>query len=528
MSKIDEVMEIKALRRVISAYLNYTAAADEDIKRWERSFTRLSSSHKALLHHLPKKHEELRRCVRVNSFFIINMLQAFDPPFDMGDGGGGLDTQDLVGSEWTTENGRDVPNVGSERDAGIAQSIYQTPERDSNIPSANCNKRQAIESNMQGKVPKSEILEPVKSSSTGTICSCDEWSATLAEARAKEQGEALGRKIEDNMPKDSTRESVGNGEAMGADMKHFSLKLDAYNGLDLDHPSYQLHVPSADVDKVRCIIRNIVRDWGEEGMTERAQCYAPILQELQHCFPHRSQESPPSCLVPGAGLGRLACEISRLGFITQGNEFSYYMLMCSSFILNQTQAPLEWTLYPWIHSNCNSLTDEDQLRAVQFPDLHPGSAGITEGFSMCAGDFVEVYSHPSQAEAWDAVVSCFFIDTAHNVVEYLEVIAKALKPGGVWINLGPLLYHFADAHSYSQEEEMSIELSLEDVKMVASHYGLLLQKESMIETTYTANCKSMMQNRYFASFWTMVKEQGPGLQDNLPLEPLSNHRNCIH
>jgi hypothetical protein len=28
------------------------------------------------------------------------------------------------------------------------------------------------------------------------------------------------------------------------------LKLDAYDGLDLDHPSYQLHVPSADVDKV--------------------------------------------------------------------------------------------------------------------------------------------------------------------------------------------------------------------------------------------------------------------------------------
>jgi hypothetical protein len=63
MSKIDEVMEIKALRRVISAYLNYTAAAEEDIKRWDRSFTKLSSSHKALLRHLPKKHEELRRCV---------------------------------------------------------------------------------------------------------------------------------------------------------------------------------------------------------------------------------------------------------------------------------------------------------------------------------------------------------------------------------------------------------------------------------------------------------------------------------
>jgi hypothetical protein len=26
--------------------------------------------------------------------------------------------------------------------------------------------------------------------------------------------------------------------------------VQAYDGLDLDHPSYQLHVPSADVDKV--------------------------------------------------------------------------------------------------------------------------------------------------------------------------------------------------------------------------------------------------------------------------------------
>lgn len=75
-------------------------------------------------------------------------------------------------------------------------------------------------------------------------------------------------------------------------------------------------------------------------------------------------DSPPACLVPGAGLGRLALEISSLGmhmtsncyelyysiffssvltvslmtktgFISQGNEFSYYMMICSSFILNQ-------------------------------------------------------------------------------------------------------------------------------------------------------------------------------------------------
>lgn len=40
------------------------------------------------------------------------------------------------------------------------------------------------------------------------------------------------------------------------------------------------------------------------------------------------------------------------------------------------------------------------------------------------------------SESWDCVATCFFIDTAHNVIEYVETIWKILKPGGVWINLG--------------------------------------------------------------------------------------------
>ncbi|KAJ0088608.1 hypothetical protein Patl1_33261 [Pistacia atlantica] len=263
--------------------------------------------------------------------------------------------------------------------------------------------------------------------------------------------------------------------------------------------------------QVRCIIRNMVRDWAAEGKKERDQCYKPILKELDALFPVRSKESPPACLVPGAGLGRLALEISCLGFMSQGNEFSYYMMICSSFILNHTQNAGEWTIYPWIHSNCNSLSDSDQLRPVAIPDIHPASAGITEGFSMCGGDFIEVYNDPSQEGFWDAVVTCFFIDTAHNIIEYIEIISKILKDGGVWINLGPLLYHFAD--NYGEEDEISIELSLEDVKRVALHYGFECEKESTIGTTYTTNPQSMMQNHYYAAFWTMRKKIATKLKD---------------
>lgn len=41
------------------------------------------------------------------------------------------------------------------------------------------------------------------------------------------------------------------------------------------------------------------------------------------------------------------------------------------FLYFSTQSVGEWTIYPWIHSNCNSLSDEDQLRPVSIPDILP-------------------------------------------------------------------------------------------------------------------------------------------------------------
>jgi carnosine N-methyltransferase len=70
---------------------------------------------------------------------------------------------------------------------------------------------------------------------------------------------------------------------------------------------------------------------------------------------------------------------------------------------------------------------------------------------------------------WDVVATCFFIDTAKNIIQYLEIIHKILKPGGTWINIGPLLYHFENTPG-----ENSIELSLEDVKAVAEKIGFTI------------------------------------------------------
>ncbi|KAF3327525.1 hypothetical protein FCM35_KLT07643 [Carex littledalei] len=442
-TKEEEELEIQSLGRIISAYLNYPDAAEKDVRRYERSFKRLPPAHKALLVHLPLKFQRIRWCINMNTSFIMNMLQAFEPPFEMSQ-----DIEpDLVNNTNNTHehSHSDISPIGERRNITISVSDS------SNFPNE----------------PESSCLDKEE-----THVECSSKSVTRR---------CVGLNCDDK--------SCNKGEkARSCDRKsHTSL----------------FSVPLVDVDKVRCIIRNIVRDWAQEGQRERDECYKPILEELNRLFPNRTR--PPSCLVPGAGLGRLALDISSLGFVSQGNEFSYYMMICSSFILNDAREACQWTIYPWIHSNCNSLSDDDQLRAVKFPDIHPASAGITEGFSMCGGDFVEVYNDESQEGSWDAVVTCFFLDTAHNIVEYIEIISKILKDGGVWINLGPLLYHFADSYG---EDEMSIELSLEDVKKVAFNYGFELEVEKMIETTYTANTRSLMQTRYFAAFWTMKKKSG--------------------
>ena len=61
---------------------------------------------------------------------------------------------------------------------------------------------------------------------------------------------------------------------------------------------------------------------------------------------------------------------------------------------------------------------------------------------MSTGDFSVVFGQIEFKEHFDAVTTCFFIDTAPNVIKYIETINHCLKQGGIWINIGPLLWHF--------------------------------------------------------------------------------------
>lgn len=260
--------------------------------------------------------------------------------------------------------------------------------------------------------------------------------------------------------------------------------------------------------KVRSTIRQCLRDWSSDGLAERNQCYKPLLDELERLYPIKSSRHSIKVLVPGAGLARLVWEAAHKGFFSQGNEFSYFMLLTSYYILNCIKKPQTQELFPFVWETKNLLKTEHQMKSILIPDVNPSSLPKNSQFSMVAGDFMEVYGTEEHASSWDVVLSCFFLDTANNILEYLRVVSYILKPGGHLINFGPLLYHYAD-----MDNELSIELSYEELKPTFSAFGLkLLKEQSDLPCTYTGNFNSMMQQEYRCVSFTLVKEK------NLPLQ----------
>jgi carnosine N-methyltransferase len=276
------------------------------------------------------------------------------------------------------------------------------------------------------------------------------------------------------------------------------IKMEART-LPLALPPSQKSAPQVkpeDMEKVYSTLKQFVRDWGSEGAFERDKCYGPILEELERLYP--TNRDKISVLTPGAGLGRLSWEIAQRGFKSQGNEFSFYMLLAANFILNFVQEKDQFLIYPFVHQRSNNFQMADPLRTISIPDVNPAELPPNSDFSMVAGDFIELYNE--QPNQWDCIVTCFFLDTAPNIFEYIEVIHRALKKGGTWINLGPLLYHFAESYDL-----FSIELSYDEIRKVVVEMGFEITKDSIQNSTYCTNKRSMIALLYKCAMFTAVK-----------------------
>ncbi|KAF2034055.1 methyltransferas-like protein [Setomelanomma holmii] len=305
----------------------------------------------------------------------------------------------------------------------------------------------------------------------------------------------------------------------------------------MDHMNVQ--TSKNDLEKARSCINQFYREWSVEGAVERSKCFDPIIAAMQHEYNSRSTFNPSmdcselKVLIPGAGLGRLVFDVCRAGFSVEGNEISYHELMASSLVLNHMQRAGQFKIAPFALSCSNHLSRADQFQAVEVPDIHPGSVlasadesrlPASERMSMATGDFCVLYNQAEYKDAFDAVATVFFIDTAPNIIRYIEAICNCLKPGGIWINLGPLLWHHASAKKSeddSEDKKMKrakvhdagigdpggVELTHEEVIALVEHFGFVVEKQEHITsgTGYISNPRSMLQNNYRPVFWIARK-----------------------
>lgn len=230
-----------------------------------------------------------------------------------------------------------------------------------------------------------------------------------------------------------------------AGLQAFGLLSDSKSSaIEQTSDTWRGKAKSSDLEKARGTLRQFYRDWSAEGASERDVCYGRVVKSLQTERLARNENL--RVLVPGAGLGRLVFDLCAAGFTAEGNEISYHQLLASSYILNDVKSANAHTLYPWIHSFSNHKTRTEHMKSVQIPDVHCATvlANISNAgqMSMSASDFILLYGSEEQKDSFDAVATVFFLDTAPNVIRYLETIHNCLRSGGLIVNFGPLLWHF--------------------------------------------------------------------------------------
>lgn len=298
-----------------------------------------------------------------------------------------------------------------------------------------------------------------------------------------------------------------------------------------------------DLDKAHSTIKQFYRDWSREGYEREVK---PVLEiVLDDLKSMTNVEEGVSVLLPGAGLGRLLVELSLAGYDVEGNEISYHQLFALNYVLNYAQTAEQFRLYPFVTTFTNKLSRSDQLRCVKVPDVHARTA-ISErtresslaggrvqrpgSIRMSAGDFITSYSTAEAEGPFDAVVTVYFIDTAPNLISYIETVRHALRDGAVWINVGPLLWHFkdrvvkqtqdgtdTDMSGQGQDSQPargidelgSFELTNDEVLDLISRMGFEIVKQEVLESShgsYMEDPSSMLQSRYRSSHWVARKK----------------------
>ncbi|KAF3042672.1 hypothetical protein E8E12_006658 [Didymella heteroderae] len=255
-------------------------------------------------------------------------------------------------------------------------------------------------------------------------------------------------------------------------------------------------------------LKHFVRDWADEGSKERSDAFPCILSTLTNLRNSSNSSTPLKILLPGSGVGRLGTEVANLGsFSVTLNEWSMYMNTGYRYMTSLSPSRPA-VFHPFIDGLSHHASTSDLLRAVTAPNLSPNRDVL-----LVEGDFTTAFNG-AEAE-FDVITTHFFIDTARNLMSYFSTIHRLLKPGGRWINLGPLLYGTAPFVQLSLDEIVTVVESMGfEFEDIGEECGVVTfegaeggkGKVRWTEAEYGFNGRALTRNAYKAQVWVVRKK----------------------
>lgn len=196
-------------------------------------------------------------------------------------------------------------------------------------------------------------------------------------------------------------------------------------------------LPASSYGSIASVFLHVMRDWSPSCEHVAKSTYDPAIRELQSLLPAGGE-----VLVPGCGLGRLAMGLAAAGYQVEANDASRLFLTVADTLLNRP--PPTSTIFPLAHVFSENWSFDQQYLQTSVPgpvprELVPAGGDAHPTVTLVPGDFVATYRKAGPCHRrFDAIVTCFFLDTVTDLCELVETLDDMLTEGGVWVNVGPL------------------------------------------------------------------------------------------
>ena len=266
-------------------------------------------------------------------------------------------------------------------------------------------------------------------------------------------------------------------------------------------------------DSARQIVGHLARDWSSDGRRARRRTHGAIARALDRRLPRAcrgARGGAVGCrvLVPGSGLGRLAYELaSAVGATVVGRESSPTMLAACAGVLRAARRRARLTLFPHLHLPwADEVSGELRFKPVDVPDARvaPPRAARARAPALLRFELATVGAAPPARGAcdaapaaspacFDAVATSYFVDAdasaaAGDVAATVRHLYATLRPDGIWVNAGPLTYHYPNAPAGARREAAAAPrpgapLTLGELLALARGVGFVVERAPRLYST---------------------------------------------